>query len=113
MVGAVVEGPAGTVISTLENGRLRFRPNRAGAYTVQVPGTPPVAQIAVNVVAQESDVRVGPSLSETAAQVDPDRFMNRFFLHNWLVWLVVAVALFQGVLGLRRAIQTSEVAHGV
>jgi hypothetical protein len=105
-----VVGPSGPIPAEVEGGAVRFRPMEAGAHRVVVPGMPPLVQIAVNVDPVESDVRRGASLAETAADVDPDRFMVRVPLHRWALWMALVFALFQALLALRRR-QPEEPVH--
>jgi hypothetical protein len=93
----LVVGPRGTVPSETTANGIRFRPDRAGAYQVETPGAPPLARVAVNVDPGESDVRPGPSLAETAAEVDPDRFLHRVSLLPVFLWTVLGLALLLGV----------------
>jgi len=52
----------------------------------------------------ESDVRRQTSLARTAAQVDPDRFMNRVPLRRFGFW----IALILGLVGVALARRTAE-----
>ncbi len=88
-----VRGPGGPVAAPVRDGRVRFVPERAGAYVVEAPGAPPLAWVAVNTDPIESDVRRGPSLVETAARVDPERFQRKTPLAPWLLLGAVALAL--------------------
>ncbi len=96
-----VVGPSGPIPAEVERGLVRFRPLEAGAHRVVIPGMPPLAQVAVNVDPVESDVRRGASLAETAAEIDPERFMVRVPLYRWALWLALFLALVQGLLALR------------
>ncbi len=104
-----VTGPRGVVPSEVTANGVRFHVDRAGAYRVEAPGAPPLARVAVNVDPLESDVRPGPSLAETAAEVDPDRFVERVSLLQYLLWAVLGCALLLGLLARRsRPSQESE-----
>jgi hypothetical protein len=103
-----VEGPLGTVALETTPSGVRFRADKAGAYRVQTPGAPPLAVVAANVAPAESDVRVSAALAETAAEVDPERFMHRFALLPWLLWAALAVGLLQAVVAVRRRSEESE-----
>jgi hypothetical protein len=81
----VVRGDDGPVPAAIRGGELRFTPSRAGAYRVEVPGAPPLAWAAVRLDAAESDVRAGPPLLETAARVDPERYLRRVRFAPWLL----------------------------
>ncbi len=92
-------------------GGVRFTALQAGAYRVETPGAPPLAVVAANVDPAESDVRLGPALAETAAEIDPERFMHRFPLLQWLLWAVLGLGILQAALGYRRRRDTQEVGH--
>jgi len=91
----MLDGPAGAVGFQRRAGELSFLPKDAGAYRLYTPGAPSLAWIAVNTDAMESDVRPGPSLLETAAEVDPERFMKRASLSPWLALVALLLALVQ------------------
>ena len=105
-----VVGPSGPISAEVERGSVRFRPLEAGAHRVVIPGMPPLAQIAVNVDPVESDIRRGPSLAETAADIDPERFMVRVPLYRWALWLVLLMVLAQALFALRR-LKSKEAVH--
>jgi hypothetical protein len=103
VLDVTIEGPGGAVEARVRDGLVRFVPQRSGAYVIESPGAPPLAWVAVNTDPVESDVRPGPSLAETAARVDPERFLQRFALGPWLlvagllfVLLSVVFAFFLG-----------------
>ncbi|MEL6341859.1 MAG: BatA domain-containing protein [Myxococcota bacterium] len=98
-IDLTVEGPNGPVPVRVENGAVRFRPERVGAYAVKTPGAPPLAWVAVNSDPQESDVRSGPSLIETAAEVDPEKFLHKMGLAPWLLLAGLIIATLQSVVG--------------
>ncbi|MDG1480229.1 MAG: VWA domain-containing protein [Myxococcota bacterium] len=95
-------GPAGPVAAHVSSSGVSFTPDRIGAYSVQTPGAPPLAWVAVNVDPVESDVRRGPSLIETAADVAPERFLHRKALSPGLILAALGLALLQAVLAVRR-----------
>ncbi len=95
-------GPAGPVAAHVGSGGVSFTPDRIGAYSVQTPGAPPLAWVAVNVDPTESDIRPGPSLIETAAEVAPERFLHRRALSSWLILAALALAALQALLSVRR-----------
>lgn len=97
-----IVGPAGPVAAHVGSGVVSFTPDRIGAYSAQTPGAPPLAWVAVNVDPSESDVRPGPSLIETAAEVDPERFLHRKGLSPWLILAALGLAVLQAVLAYRR-----------
>jgi hypothetical protein len=88
-----ITGPDGPVPLSVQGGMVTFTPTRIGAYVVEVPGAPPLGWVAVNADPEESDVRPGPSLIETAASVDPERFTRRFALAPWALGLGLSLAL--------------------
>ncbi|MFT4976535.1 MAG: hypothetical protein ACI8S6_002440 [Myxococcota bacterium] len=97
-----VEGPDGPVAVRVGSGTLTFTPLKAGAYAVQTPGAPALAWVAVNVDPQESDIRPGPSLIETAAEIDPERFLHRLGLAPWLLLAAMLLAALQALLSGKR-----------
>jgi len=103
-----VTGPRGAVPMETTASGVRFHVDKAGAYRVQTPGAPVLAEVAVNVDPTESDVRLGPALAETAAEVDPDRFMVRLPLLPWLLWGVLGLGLLAAALAYRPKAATEE-----
>ena len=103
-----VEGPTGPVASRVGSGTVTFTPERSGAYAVQTPGAPALAWVAVNVDPQESDVRPGPSLIETAAEIDPERFLHRLGLAPWLLLAAMALAVVQALIARKRPEQGEQ-----
>jgi hypothetical protein len=101
-IDLAVEGPDGPVATRVGSGSVSFTPTRAGAYAVQTPGAPPLAWVAVNVDPMESDVRPGPSLIETAAEIDPERFLHRLGLAPWLLLAAMALAALQALLARKK-----------
>ena len=95
-----VRGPSGTVAASLTGAGVRFVPDGAGAYSVETPGAPPLARVAVNTSQEESDVRLGPELIQLAAEVDPERYQRRVPLTVWFLLAAVALALAQALLAL-------------
>jgi len=111
---ASVGGPRGPVPAQVRNGAISFRVELAGAYMVESPGSPPLAWIAANVDPEESDVRPGPSLVSLAAEVDPDRYLQRRELSAWLMLGGLALALLQALVsGFRSEPGPSEEVAGV
>lgn len=104
-----VRGPSGTVAANITGTGIAFTPETAGAYQVVIPGAPPLAHVAVNTSALESDVRPGPELIALAAEVDPERYQRRepFTVHFLLFALLCAVlsALLARVVEQRRRAQ--------
>ena len=93
-----VTGPQGLVPAQRTGEGLRFVPDRPGAYAVELSGAPPLAWIAVNTEAVESDLRRGPGLLLVAAEVAPEAFMVRLDLWGPLLWLGLAALLAQAAL---------------
>ncbi len=103
-----VTGPRGAVPMETTPSGVRFHADKAGAYRIETPGAPALSVVVVNVDPAESDVRVGPALAETAAEVDPDRFMHRFPLMPWLLWTALGLGLLQALLARRRKATPAE-----
>jgi hypothetical protein len=94
----VLEGLKGAIGIQREGDAIRFRPRYAGAYQLKANGAPPIAQLAANHIPEESDVRVGKALIEVAAEVEPDRFIQKRSLVKWLLWMAVGAFLLQSLL---------------
>ena len=105
-----VEGPNGPVDAVVDGGVVRLTPLVAGAHHVVSPGMPVMASIAVNVDVKESDVRRHSTLAQTAATIDPERFMHRLELHRWALWLALLLAVIQAILGWDM-VRKKEAAH--
>ena len=95
-----VEGPSGSLGATTDGGTVLFTPMEPGAHRVMGASGPAISEIAVNVDTTESDVRRHTSLSQTAAEVDPDRFMKRVKLGPWALWLALMIACIQAAYAL-------------
>ncbi|MBN1337278.1 MAG: VWA domain-containing protein [Deltaproteobacteria bacterium] len=73
-----VADPDGHAVSTHGiPGWIRFTPQRPGPYTVSVEGAPPLAWVAANPPAPESDVRRQDSLARAESALDPTRLQRR------------------------------------
>lgn len=96
---ATVQGPSGPRPSQLVGDELRFLVDAPGDWRVLSAAGPPIAWVAVNVDPRESDVRPGPSLVETAAEIDPERFLRRAELAPWLLAAALGVAVAQALVG--------------
>jgi hypothetical protein len=111
-----VHGPSGTVAAKITGTGIAFEPRVAGAYRVVTPGAPPLAHVAVNTSALESDVRPGPELISLAAEVDPERYQRReqFTLHFLLFALLCAgmSALLARVVERRRVLAAAATEQG-
>ena len=105
-----VTGPDGPVPTQRAGDSLGFTPRTAGAYSVELPGAPPLAWIAVNTDPVESDVQRGPGLLAVAAEVAPDAFVVRFDLGGPLLWAALVALLVQAALAwwIDRASATEE-----
>jgi hypothetical protein len=67
-----VMGPEGSPVrSRLDASRVVFVPDRPGAYVVAVPSAPPLARVAVNTAAEESDVRPYDSVEKVEQDLEP------------------------------------------
>ena len=93
-----LEGVKGTIGLQREGDKVRFQPRYAGAYTLRIHGAPPLAQVVVNHIASESDVRVSTPLMEVAAQIQPDQFIQKRPLLKWLLWFGFLLLLLQALL---------------
>ncbi len=86
-----VTGPKGERVGVARlPGAVTFTPETPGAYAVGRAGEPPVAWVAVNVPARESDVRPDESFEAAKVRLDPERVRRRVALD---AGLVVAAAL--------------------
>ncbi|MFZ5476603.1 MAG: VWA domain-containing protein [Myxococcota bacterium] len=98
-----VTGPGGQIVpASREDGGVVLSPAEPGGYSVAAGG-PPVAWVAVNTPAAESDVRATSSLVETQARLAPDRMLERHPLALPLVALGAAAMLLAGVVGRGRS----------
>ena len=89
-----MHGPSGTIAASITGTGIAFEPPVAGAYRVVIPGAPPLAHVAVNTSAVESDVRPGPELIALAAEVDPERYQRReAFTMHFLIFALLCAAL--------------------
>lgn len=100
-----VTGPDGQrVESRLQRGAqtlLSFTPTLPGAHEIGQPEQPPIAQVAVNVAPEESDVRVSASIAEVERQADPELLTRSIVLGPWMLWLAFAALLGQAALSAR------------
>ncbi len=72
-----VRGPDGSAVrATLQSGRAVFTADKPGAYEVRVTDGPRVGWVAVNLDAEESDVRRTKSLASVEAALDPEMFVR-------------------------------------
>ncbi len=99
-----VQGPDGnTVPSTVSGGRLLFTPRTPGAFIVHLPGSSPLAMVAVNTPAPESDLRPYGSLKELEASVDPTLFQSQVELGPWLLITALVLLLLQALVASKAA----------
>ncbi|MDP2312569.1 MAG: VWA domain-containing protein [Pseudomonadota bacterium] len=99
-----VTGPDGGIVASERGiGTLGFTPARPGAYAAVPTGLPPLAWVAVNTSASESDVRRGTSLVEAQAEIAPERLRRTFDLDLPLVGAGVALLIGAGLLGRGRS----------
>lgn len=102
-----VTGPDGEpVLAEIARGdpmELRFTPQVPGAYAVGLPGEPPVAWVAANVPAAESDVRVFETLSEATASIDPRLLEQHADLGPGALGFAVVLLLAQALFSLGRS----------
>lgn len=99
-----VLGPTGERIrSRIEAGSVVFTPSVSGAYALSVADAPPLAWVAVNVPASESDVRVYDTVAATEAELEPELFTQRIDLSPWFLGLGFLFLGLQTLLSLRRS----------
>ncbi len=98
-----VTDPDGHAVSTRGiPGWIRFTPRRPGSYTVSIEGGPPIAWVAVNPPAPESDVRRQTGLAEVEAAIDPTRLTRRVALGPAAFAGALLLLLAQAAAGWRR-----------
>lgn len=78
--------------------QVLFTPRAPGAFTVGIPGEPPMAWVAVNAPPEESDVRVGERLASAEATIVPELFLRRVELGLPALGLAVMLLLGQALL---------------
>jgi hypothetical protein len=79
-------------------GRVVFLPRLPGAYTLSLPGSPPLAQVAVNTPPAESDVLRYDELSALEADLTPAALQRRVGLGAGALGLALLLLLLQAVL---------------
>ena len=95
-----VTGPGDRAVQArFSSGYVRFVPREPGAYTVALPGAPPLAWIAVNTPSIESDVRWYGGIGDLAREIDPTRFIRRILLSPWILWGALAALVGQAGVG--------------
>jgi hypothetical protein len=97
----LLTGPDGSVVAFKLEGQnpavLRFHPRTPGAYSLGLEGAPPMAWIAANVPAEESDVRVTHPLAEVEAEIAPELFMREARLSRPLLRGAMLFFLLQAI----------------
>ena len=97
-----VIGPDGDVVrSRIEGSLLLFTPDRSGAYEVRVESAPPLAWVAVNTPAEESDVRRYDSIAAAEAEIAPDLFVRHIDLSPLMFAFSILLLLVQGLMARR------------
>jgi hypothetical protein len=86
-----------------EGSSVAFVPDRPGAWVVGAEGAPPVARVAVNVDAAESDVRRSHDLARVEADLDPERFLRHADLAPPLLGVALALLAASAALAARPA----------
>lgn len=98
-----VLGPSGNPVkSRLEGSSVVFTPERPGGYALALPGSPPLAWVAVNTAPEESDVRAVDSLAAAEAELSPELFMRHVDLDRPLLAAALVVLLLASLVALRR-----------
>ena len=102
-----VTGPDGQrVLAEIVRGdplEVRFTPSQPGSYAVGLEGEPPVAWVAANVPAEESDVRVRETLAQAEAAIQPELLQRHAELGPVALGAVLMLLLLQALMSLRRA----------
>lgn len=98
-----VFGPGGDLIrSRVDRGQLLFEPKHAGAYQVVLPGSPPLAWVAVNTDPLESDIRAYHSVEKAESLLNPDLFRVQYELGTAMLGGSGVFFLLQALLMTRR-----------
>jgi len=79
-------------------GRVVFVPALPGAYTLALPGSPPLAWVAVNTPPEESDVQRYEALEAIETEIDPLLLQRRVGLGTGALGLALLLLLGQAVL---------------
>ncbi len=96
----ILTGPEGANLHRMDRkGALRFLPEVPGGWTVAYEGVPPLAQVAVNIAAEESDITPGRELLAIQAELAPELFARRAGLGLPALWLAVVLWCLQALLG--------------
>lgn len=107
VVDPQVLGPGGEAVrSRLDGRRLVFTPTEPGAYELALQSAPPLAWVAVNVPAEESDVRSYDTVVAAERAIAPDLLTRRVDLARPAWAGVMLLLLAQGVLSLARGRST-------
>jgi len=96
----VLTGPEGAKLHRMDRkGALRFLPRDPGGWSVAYEGVPPLAQVAVNIAPEESDITPGRELIAIQAELAPELFARRAGLGLPALWLAVVLWCLQALLG--------------
>lgn len=91
--------PAGDPVAVRHlPGRLVFVPRQPGPYTLSLPGSPPLAWVAVNTPPVESDVLRYEQLAQVEAQLAPQLLQRRVGLGAGALGLALLLLLLQAAL---------------
>ena len=97
-----VLGPDGEAVrSRIDGQRLLFTPEAPGAYQLALESAPPLAWVAANVPAEESDVRAYDSVVAAEREIAPELLTRRIDLAGFAWVLALALVAAQGLAGLR------------
>lgn len=88
------------VRSRIEGTWLFFTPDQPGRYSVSMFSAAPLAQAAVNLSPEESDVRRYDSVAAAEADIRPELFRRQLDLSPWLFGLALGVLLVQAGLSI-------------
>jgi hypothetical protein len=96
----VLTGPEGARLHRMDRkGALRFNPGEPGGWWVAYEGVPPLAQVAVNIAPEESDITPGRELLAIQAELAPELFARRAGLGLPALWLAVVLWCLQALVG--------------
>jgi hypothetical protein len=96
----VLTGPEGANHHRMDRkGALRFNPGEPGGWWVAYEGVPPLAQVAVNIAPEESDITPGRELLAIQAELAPELFARRAGLGLPALWLAVVLWCLQALFG--------------
>jgi len=102
LLDPTVIGPDGDEVrSRIDGSRLLFTPTAPGPYQLAIPSSPPLAWVAANPPAEESDVRSYDSVVSVERDIAPDLLTKHVDLARpaWVFGLLLV--FLQGLVGLR------------